>query len=74
MSITNAQGRDSYPISSFTYLLVPRQWKDAAKGKVMVDFLNWMLAQGQSMVQQLDYAPLPQAIQQKEVTVTKQIH
>jgi phosphate transport system substrate-binding protein len=73
-SITNAAGKDSYPISSFTYLLVPRQWKDGAKGKIMVDFLNWMLAEGQNLVQDLDYAPLPKAIQEKELAVTKQIH
>jgi len=74
MSITNAPGRDSYPISSFTYLLIPKQWKDGAKGKIMVDFLNWMLVGGQTMVQGLDYAPLPKAIQEKELAVTKQIH
>ncbi len=74
VSITNAPGKDAYPISSFTYLLVPRQWKDPAKAKVMTDFLNWMLDKGQSMVQQLDYAALPQAVAEKERAAIKQIH
>ena len=43
VSITNAPGKDAYPISSFTWLLIPVQSKDPAKGKILVDFLNWML-------------------------------
>jgi phosphate transport system substrate-binding protein len=74
VSITNAPGKDAYPISTFTYLLVPRQWKDGAKAKIMTDFLTWMLDRGQSMVQELDYAPLPTAVAQKERTILKQIH
>jgi phosphate transport system substrate-binding protein len=62
VSITNAPGKETYPIASFTYLLVPTQWKDAAKAKIMVDFLHWMLSSGRQMVQQLDYAPLPQTL------------
>jgi phosphate transport system substrate-binding protein len=65
VSITNAPGPDAYPISSFTWLLVPAQWKDATKGKVMVDFLNWMLDSGQGMVKELDYAPLPANVAEK---------
>ena len=53
VSITNAPGKDAYPISSFTWLLVPAQWKDASKGKMMTDFLTWMLDQGQGMVRRL---------------------
>jgi phosphate transport system substrate-binding protein len=73
VSITNAPGKDAYPISTFTWLLVPAQWKDAAKGKIMVDFLNWMLDHGEQSVQQLDYAPLPQAVADKERATIKQI-
>jgi len=65
VSITNPPGKDAYPIASFTWLLVPAQFKDAAKGKVIVDFLNWMLDQGESMVSQLDYAPLPDNVKEK---------
>jgi len=65
VSITNAPGPDAYPISSFTWLLVPAEWKDATKGKVMVDFLNWMLDSGEGMVKDLDYAPLPGNVAEK---------
>ena len=74
VSITNAAGKDAYPISSFTYLLVPTHWKDAGKQKILVDFINWMLDKGQAMVQQLDYAPLPKSVVAKEKTMLKQIH
>jgi phosphate transport system substrate-binding protein len=73
VSITNAAGKDSYPISSFTYLLVPKQWKDAGKQKVFVEFLNWMLENGQSMAAQLNYAPLPDQVKEKELAVVKEI-
>jgi phosphate transport system substrate-binding protein len=73
VSITNAPGKEAYPIASFTYLLVPRQWKDSTKEKAFVDFLHWMLESGQSMVTQLNYAPLPEAVKQKEMEVVKEI-
>lgn len=62
VSITNAPGKDAYPIASFTWLLIPQQSKDPGKGKIMVDFLNWQLQQGQSMSNSLSYAPLPQEV------------
>lgn len=74
VSITNAPGKDSYPISSFTYLLIPTQWKDANKGKIMVDFLHWMLSDGERMVEQLDYAPLPKSLLKMEQATIQQIH
>ena len=73
VSITNASGKDAYPIASFTYLLIPLQWSDATKGKIMTDFLNWMLNQGQSMAAQLDYAPLPKSVVEKERAKIKEI-
>jgi len=73
ISITNAPGKDAYPISSFTYLLIPKQWKDSTKGKAVADFLSWMLEQGQGMVAQLDYAPLPAEVKQKEMDAIKEI-
>ncbi len=73
VSITNPPGKDAYPIASFTWLLVPAQFKDAAKGKVVVDFLNWMLDQGESMVSQLDYAPLPNNVKEKVRARVKEI-
>jgi len=74
VSITNPPGKDSYPIASFTWLLVPAQFKDAAKGKVMADFLNWMLDQGEPVAAQLDYAPLPDNVKQKLRARIKEIH
>ena len=62
VSITNAPGKDAYPISSFTWLLIPSQSKDAAKGKIISDFLNWMVDDGQKMTADLTYAPLPQSV------------
>jgi phosphate transport system substrate-binding protein len=74
VSITNPPAKDAYPISSFTYLLVPTQWKDGNKGKIMVDFLNWMLDNGQQMVEQLYYAALPQSLAGMEKDTVKKIH
>lgn len=73
VSITNAAGQDSYPISSFTWLLVPADWKDKTKQKVFVDFLNWMLDQGQTMTSELNYAPLPDSVKAKEREAVKTI-
>jgi phosphate transport system substrate-binding protein len=73
VSITNAAGKDAYPISSFTWLLVPVKWNDGAKAKIMVDFLHWMIDKGQAMAEQLDYAPLPKSVASKERAKIKQI-
>ncbi len=73
VSITNAAGREAYPIASFTYLLIPKQWKDSTKKGAMIGFLNWMLDSGQGMVTSLDYAPLPKEIAQRERSVIQQI-
>ncbi len=74
VSITNAAGKDAYPIASFTYLLVPTQWKDGAKAKIMADFLHWMLSDGEQMVEQLDYAPLPQNLIAMERESIQKVH
>ncbi len=74
VSITDAPGKDAYPISSFTWLLIPVQSKDAAKGKIMVDFLNWMLADGEKMANSLEYASLPDTVSAKVREAIKQIH
>ncbi len=73
VSITNAPGKDAYPISSFTWLLIPQQSKDPAKGKILADFLNWMSTDGQKMTNPLSYASLPDAVVQKEKEVIKQV-
>lgn len=74
VSITNAPGKDAYPISSFTWLLIPVPSKDPAKGKILADFLNWMVTDGQKMTAALSYAPLPEAVIQKEKEAIKQVH
>jgi len=74
VSITNAPGKDAYPISSFTWLLIPVQSKDAAKGKILADFLNWMVDDGQKMTAELTYAPLPENVAAKVKAAIKQVH
>ncbi len=74
VSITDAPGAESYPISSFTWLLIPVQAKDPAKGKALVGFLDWMLEKGQTEAAEMTYAPLPQALVErvrKSVTMLK---
>lgn len=73
VSITNAPGKDAYPISSFTWLLIPAQSKDAAKGKILADFLNWMVGDGQKMTAELTYAPLPESVAAKVKAEIKQV-
>jgi phosphate transport system substrate-binding protein len=74
VSITNAPGKTAYPISSFTWLLIPVQSKDAAKGKIITDFLNWMVTDGQKLTSQLSYAPLPSSVAEKVKAAIKQVH
>jgi phosphate transport system substrate-binding protein len=62
ISIVNAPGADSYPISSFTWILVYQHQRDAVKGKKLVDFLNWALTDGEAEAPPLDYAPLPSSM------------
>ena len=59
VSITDSSGQDAYPISSFTWLLVPTRFADADKGKAMKSFLVWILDDGQKLAPPLLYAPLP---------------
>jgi phosphate transport system substrate-binding protein len=62
VSIVNAPGKDAYPISSFTYLLVYQTQTDAAKGKKLVDFIKWAIHDGEAAAPTLDYAPLPKNV------------
>jgi phosphate transport system substrate-binding protein len=63
VSITNAPGKDAYPISSFTWLLVHPEQPDAAKAKAIRDFLKWMITpEAQQMATELKYAPLPKEV------------
>ena len=62
VSITDASGKDAYPIASFTYLLVYRDQQDKAKGEALAHFLWWAIHEGQQTAPSLDYAPLPKAV------------
>ena len=73
VSITNAPGKDSYPIASFTWLLIPQPSKDPKKGQVIKDFLQWMSTDGQKMTEQLSYAPLPPSVVAQEAAVIKNL-
>jgi phosphate transport system substrate-binding protein len=75
VSITNPPGKDAYPIASFTWLLIPTHPADANKGKIMKDFLFWMLDKGQTMTEALSYAPLPKDVVEKEkAAINSQLH
>lgn len=72
-SITNAKGKESYPISSYTYLLVYEKQKDQFKGKTLKEFLNWALTQGESFASELGYAPLPKVVIEKALQKVNKI-
>ena len=74
VSITYAPGKDAYPISSFTWLLIPTQIQDAKKRTALVSFLKWMLADGQKDCAALGYAPLPKAVVAQELKQIALIH
>jgi phosphate transport system substrate-binding protein len=74
VSITDPDGKGAYPIASFTWLLIPQQSKDASKGKVLHDFLLWMLKDGQKEAAGLSYAPLPKEVVKKLQSTIGTIH
>ncbi|MGB9457200.1 MAG: phosphate ABC transporter substrate-binding protein PstS [Bryobacteraceae bacterium] len=67
VSITDAPGKTAYPISSFTWMLIPSDIPNAAKKKAIVEFLQWMLTTGQKDCAGLGYAPLPKEVVAKEL-------
>ena len=73
VSITNAPGKNTYPIASFTWLLIPATSKDPGKGKMIADFLSWMVDDGQKMTADLSYAPLPESVVAKVKETIKQV-
>jgi phosphate transport system substrate-binding protein len=66
VSITNAPGKTAYPISSFTWLLIPQRIQDVGKRDAIKGFLTWMLTDGQGSVEALSYAKLPKEVAEKE--------
>lgn len=73
VSITNAPGKGAYPISSFTWLLIPAKIQDPTKKKAITDFVSWMLKDGQTMTEALSYAPLPKEVVAKETKAIAKI-
>jgi phosphate transport system substrate-binding protein len=74
VSITNAPGAASYPISSFTWMLIPESIPDPAKRDAIKGFLNWMLNDGQTAAESLNYAQLPAQVKSKELEQISGIH
>ncbi len=73
VSITNAPGRNVYPISSFTWLLFYEKPKDKVRARMMVDFMKWALTEGQKFAGELGYAPLPAPVVQMELQALSRI-
>jgi len=73
VSITNAPGKNAYPISSFTWLLIPAKISNAQKKKTITDFLRWMMTDGQKYCEALAYAPLPKPVVAKEMKAISKI-
>ena len=73
VSITNADGRDAYPIASFTWMLLYRNSADKERSRVMVDFMKWALTEGQKFAPDLGYAPLPKAVVDKEMSALARV-
>ena len=73
VSLVDAPGKESWPVSGLTWILVYRDQKDEARGKAMVRFLKWAIRDGQKMEAALDYAPLPKAVVEKVDQALKQI-
>ncbi len=67
VSITNAPGANAYPISSFTYLLIPVKGSNQANRTILKDLLSWILKSGEGQVSALSYAPLPDTLVEKEL-------
>jgi phosphate transport system substrate-binding protein len=73
VSITNAPGKNVYPVSSFTWLLVQEAPKDVQRSRIVVDFVRWALTEGQKYAAQLGYAPLPKEVVALELEAVKRV-
>jgi phosphate transport system substrate-binding protein len=73
VSITNAPGKASYPISTFTWLLIPEKFSDAAKRDAIKGFLKWALGEGQNYAEALSYAKLPKEVVAKETKAINKV-
>jgi phosphate transport system substrate-binding protein len=73
VSITDAPGKTAYPISSFTWLLIPSKFPDAGKRDAVKGFVKWMLADGQNYAEALSYAKLPKEVVTKEIKALNEV-
>jgi phosphate transport system substrate-binding protein len=73
VSITNAPGKGAYPIASYTWILLNANPKDKTQGRIMVEFMQWALTDGQKYASQLGYAPLPAEVIKQELEALKLI-
>jgi phosphate transport system substrate-binding protein len=73
VSITNAPGKNAYPISSFTWLLIPEKFKDASKRDTLKNFVKWAITDGQSYAENLSYAKLPKEVVDKELKALSKV-
>jgi len=73
VSITNAPGKAAYPISTFTWLLIPEKFSDAAKRDAIKGFVKWALEDGQNYAEALSYAKLPKEVVSKEMKAISKI-
>jgi len=73
VSITNASGKTAYPISSFTWLLIPTKFQDAGKRDAIKGFLKWMLTDGQGYAEPLTYAKLPKEVVERELKAISKV-
>jgi phosphate transport system substrate-binding protein len=73
ISITNSPGRNAYPITSFTWLLLYEDAPDKERSRVMVEFIRWAITEGQKLAADLGYAPLPRKVADLELTALEQV-
>ena len=74
MSLTNAPGKDSYPMTSFTWIYVPTSVSSSARGAALRQFLSWSLQEGRELTQRMGYAPLPARVSAKALAAVNALH
>ncbi len=65
--VSPPEGETAYPIAGYTWILVPKEWKDEAKAQALTDFLYWAITEGSETAKSLNYAPLPDEIRTKAI-------
>jgi len=73
-SLTNAPGKDSYPIASFTWLYIPVKSKDPERGRAVGAYLKWVYGEGQQIAKEQGYATLPDKLRAKVIAATAVVH